>query len=116
MSTKPLVYVAGAYTQPDPIENTHNYLQLGTQLVEDGYVTPFIPHVTLLWHMVTPRPYQFWLDYDKDILARCDALLRSNQDYSSGADEEERLARELGIPVFYFKDELYDWVLLNDKR
>lgn len=115
MSTKPLVYLAGPYTQPDCVENTHDALKIGTWLVEDGLVTPFIPHVSLLWHMVTPRPYDFWLDYDIEVLAKCDALLRLPGE-SAGADKEVAFALDCGIPVFYSKTDLREWAKGQEER
>lgn len=105
--SKPLCYLAGPYTNPDPVENTHHAFKVGTEMVERGLVTPFIPHASLLWHMVTPKPYQFWLDYDIEVLAKCDALLRL-PGVSAGADKEVAFALDNGIPVFY------DWVSLHE--
>jgi len=41
-----------------------------------------------------------WLSGDLEILSRCDAVLRLDGE-SQGADEEVKLALELGIPVYY---------------
>jgi len=98
------VYVAGPYTRPDPVENTHNTIKIADKLCELGYV-PFIPHLTMLWHAVSPKAYQFWLDYDMHWLRKCDVLLRRPGD-SSGADKEVVEAMLRGIPVVYSIDEL----------
>jgi hypothetical protein len=103
---KPLVYVAGPYAHPDPVANTHDTIKVGTRLVEDGHCTPFIPHLTLLWHAIDPHPAEFWYAYDLEILARCDILLRLAGP-SIGADVEVREAQRRGIPIVHNVDELY---------
>ena len=92
------VYVAGPYTHPDPVENTHNVIQVANQLIEAGFV-PFVPHINLVWHLVTPKPPEYWYEWDLEWLERCDCLLRLPGE-SSGADKEVERAKELGIPVF----------------
>lgn len=103
---KPLVYVAAPYTNPDPVENTHRAIRLGTKLVEAGKCTPVIPHLSLLWHAVTPRPIDFWYAYDLELLARCDFVLRIAGP-STGTDAEVKEAERLGIPVAYDVPELH---------
>ena len=66
-------------------------------LLKAGF-TPLVPHLTMLWDMVSPKPYEEWLDYDRELLARCDALLRV-PGYSVGATRETRFAESLRIPV-----------------
>lgn len=92
-----LVYLAGPYTEPDPVENTHRMLQIADAVLEAGF-TPLIPHLTLAWHLVSPKPYVTWLAYDQHLLARCDVLLRV-PGYSHGATQECTFADELAIPV-----------------
>ncbi len=108
-STNKLVYIAGPYTLPDPVQNTHRTITVADELIFDGFI-PYIPHLTLLWHLVSPRNVQFWYDYDYHMLKRCDALLRIEGE-SVGADKEVAWAKELGIPVFY---SMYD--LMTFKR
>lgn len=95
-------YVAGPYTRPDPCVNTHAALLVANQLWEVGFM-PFVPHLTHFWHTVTPRPYEFWLEYDTEMLACCDYLVRLPGE-SAGADREVAFARERGIPVFFGVD------------
>jgi len=105
---RPLVYIAGPYTKPDPVENTTKVIGLASNLVDEGLITPFVPHLTLLWHLVTPRPLEFWYEYDVATLSRCDALFRMPGE-STGADREVVFAREHDIPVFTDLDALRDW-------
>jgi hypothetical protein len=90
------LYLAGPYTKPDPIINTHAALQVATILFERGLYVPHVPHLTLLWHMVTPRPIGLWYRLDKHHLSRCDAFCRLPGE-STGADEEQDEASRLGL-------------------
>lgn len=105
---RPLVYVAGPYIRPDPVENTHKTIRVADELHDSGLVTAHVPHLTLLWHAITPQPADHWYAYDLAVLARCDALLRLPGD-STGADNEVAFARERGIPVFYDPEALLMW-------
>jgi len=92
------VYVAGPYTQGDVAVNVRKAYEAANQLADLGFA-PFVPHATHFWHMLFPRPYEFWLDLDNQFLPCCDGVLRLAGP-SSGADKEVNLARKLGIPVF----------------
>ena len=86
MHDRPLVYVAGPYTNPDPIRNTHDAIAWGDRINEDGLATAFVPHLSLLWHIVRPHDdVEYWYEFDLSILARSDALFRF-PGASSGAD------------------------------
>jgi nucleoside 2-deoxyribosyltransferase len=107
---RPLVYIAGPYTLPDPVANTNGVIELASELIDEGLVTPLIPHLTLLWHLVSPRPLDFWYAYDVALLRRCDALFRI-EGASSGADMEVDFAGAHGIPVFTNRDDLTAWAV-----
>lgn len=99
MATKQsiLLYIAGPYTNPDPVQNTHRMIRIADALWELGIV-PVVPHLSLLWHLVSPRPYEQWLEYDLHVMARCDAVLRVPGP-STGADREVFQATRSGQPV-----------------
>ena len=97
---KPLVYLAGPYALPDPVLNTHKMIKAATEMCEEGLCVPLVPHLTLLWHMVTPRPLNFWLELDLEQLKHCDALMRF-PGKSTGADAEVAFALSYQMPVFY---------------
>lgn len=107
---KPLVYLAAPYTHPDPVANTHRVIQIATQLVDEGLVTPVVPHLTMLWHLVEPRPISYWYAYDLEILAHCDIVLRLDG-ASTGADQEVVEAERLGLPVAVSIADLYELVV-----
>ena len=93
----PLVYISAPYSEPDPVANTHKVIRIADALLAAGFA-PLIPHLSLAWHLVSPKPYETWLEYDHELLARCDAVLRVPGD-SFVALQECLFADELGIPV-----------------
>ena len=99
-----LVYVAGPYSKGDMAVNVHNAIQVANKILELGHI-PYLPHLTHFWHLVTPKPYQTWLEIDRSILIRCDCVFRMSGD-SQGADGEVILAGQLGLPVYYSLEDL----------
>lgn len=100
---KPLVYIAGPYTHPDPILNTRCAIEVAEQVAELGG-TPLIPHLSLLWHLINPKPVDDWYAHTLELLEHCDALLRF-EGASVGADLEVDYATEHDIPVYYGTDD-----------
>ncbi len=92
------VYIAGPYSKGDVAINVRNAFEIANKLADLGYA-PFVPHSTHFWHMLFPRPYEFWLELDNQFLPTCNAVLRIPGE-SSGADKEVELANTLSIPVF----------------
>lgn len=95
---KPLVFIAGPYTHPDPIDNVHRAIAVA-QAVEATGCAVIIPHLSMLWHLVAPQPIDVWYRRDLDVLEHCDALVRFTGP-STGADNEMRFAHRQSIPVF----------------
>ena len=108
--TRPLVYVAGPYTHPDPVDNTAHAIAVATRLLDSGHVAPIVPHLTMFWHLLYPHDYETWLALDFDHLRRCDALLRIAGD-SAGADREVNFARGFGIAIFYDVEACIAWAM-----
>lgn len=106
--TRPLVYVAGPYSHPDPVENTHKALAVGDRLNASERLIAYVPHMSLLWHLVHPHKETYWYDYDLHLLQRCDALFRMHG-ISVGSDNEVKFAKERGIPVFRSEENLMEW-------
>lgn len=97
---KPLIYIAGPYTHPDPVENTHKTIHAAEE-VESLGAAIVIPHLSLLWHIVSPAPIERWYERDLAIMHRCDALVRLPGN-SSGADAE---VEAFDGPAFLWPDE-----------
>lgn len=110
MWERPLVYVAGPYTNPDPVRNTHDAVMWAEQLIATGKACPVVPHITLLWHAIAPHDdVDYWYDLDLGHLRKCDAVFRF-PGKSSGADAEVEWADRWGIPVFTEWAEMVSWL------
>lgn len=92
------IYVAGPYSQGDVAINVRKAYEAADRLASLGFA-PFVPHSTHFWHMLFPRPYDFWLELDNQFLPLCEGVLRL-PGLSRGADKEVNLAKTLNIPVF----------------
>ena len=109
---KLLVYLAGPYSGGNVVENVRNAVYCANRIRDMGFV-PILPHMSHFWDMITPKPYEYWIKYDFDLIERCDCLLRFDiVSESPGADREEQFARDHGIPVFY---DLRELVLFANK-
>ena len=104
MKSNKLVYLAGPITIGNCIHHTHRALMIAEELIECGFVA-FVPQLSIFWEFLRPHDHDWWLQYDRVILERCDALLRIPGE-SKGADEEVAFAIEHRIPVYYSVDEL----------
>lgn len=98
MASRPLAYVAGPYTHPDPVLNVERAVEVADALWDMGLVA-LIPHLTLLHHLISPKPVGDWYEIDLAQLEHCDLLVRFPGE-SVGADNEVRHAVERGIPCY----------------
>ena len=105
---RPLVYVAGPYSD-DPVGNTRRAITAADQLLNAGIV-PYVPHLSMFWDLLHPRPYADWLELDLEVVRRCDAVLRLSGN-SPGADREVAFAESEWVPVLYSVDETIMWAL-----
>jgi len=95
--TRPVLYVAGPYTHPDPSHNVHQAVTFAAHLMDHGLAWPLVPHLSMLWDAIAPRPYADWLALDFALLERCDGLVRL-PGVSTGADGETDWCDEQGVP------------------
>jgi hypothetical protein len=116
---KPTVFIASPYTRGDPAINTHFQCQIFDKLLSDQKVLPVAPLWTHFQHLLFPRDYEDWIAYDQAMLRLYDCCLRLDatnsargytQSESSGADAEVETFRQLGKPVFFSVESLYEWV------
>ena len=116
---KPTVYIASPYSKGDPAMNAHFQCKIFDRLLGDGKVLPIAPLWSHFQHILFPRPYQDWINYDQSMLGLYDSCLRLNarlpsinyeESESHGADAEVGTFKKLGKPVFYSIEELYSWV------
>lgn len=117
--SKPTVFIASPYSKGDPAANAHFQCRVFDRLLGDKRVLPVAPLWTHFQHVLIPRQYQDWIDYDQEMLKLYDCCLRLNaelpelnyfQAESRGADAEVEAFRQLGKPVFFSIDSLYEWV------
>jgi hypothetical protein len=123
LSKLPTVFIASPYTKGDPAVNTHFQCKIFDQLLTDRQVLPVAPLWTHFQHLLYPRPYKDWIDYDQAMLRLYDCCLRLDAEVSSaekkytyletqssGADAEVATFIKNGKPVFYSIADLYTWV------
>ena len=91
--------MASPYSVGDQALNVRRQLAVADKLLEMGHI-PFCPLLLHFWHIVSAKPQEVWKEIDREILKRCDAVLRLDG-MSVGADEEVDLALALRIPVYY---------------
>lgn len=96
---RPVLYIAGPYTNPDPVLNTHRIVQYANRLMDLQVCYPVVPHTTLLWHAICPRPVEDWYELDIAVMLRTEGVIRF-PGASSGADAEVEAARQHDLPVF----------------
>lgn len=99
---RPLLYVAAPYTKPEPVANTHSVCKVAMIVYEQTNWCPVVPHLSLLWHAVTPREEIHWYEYDLHLLRACKAIVRL-PGFSIGADNEVVFAKEHGIEIVEFE-------------
>lgn len=109
----PVVYIAGPYRAATPwqvLGNVRAAQEVALHVWKTGAVA-LCPHSnTGLFDGECPD--EVWLDGDKELLRRCDAVLLTNDwRESRGARAERELALEIGLPVFEALGELRKWVV-----
>ena len=104
---KPLVYISSPYTMGDPLKNVDFQHEVWERLRASGLCTPVAPLWSHYQHQHSPLSWQEWIDYDLEIVARCDYLLRLDaidvgyfQRLSAGCDAEVAHAEKLGLLIF----------------
>jgi hypothetical protein len=105
------IYIASAYTLGDVAVNVKTQIDTVDVLMNYGFA-PFAPLYSHFQHMVHPRPYKDWIQIDLEWVKSCDCILRLEGE-STGADGEVKLAKALGMEVFYSIDELLTFYKIN---
>ena len=94
-----LIYLASAYSIGDQALNVRRQIEVADKLLAMGH-TPIVPCLSHLWHLISPKPYEEWLQIGMVWLSYCDALLRLDGK-SVGADLEEAEAKRLCMLIYY---------------
>jgi Domain of unknown function (DUF4406) len=96
------IYLAGPISIGNMADHTRNAIHEADRLMAAGH-SPFVPHLSVFWQIVSGQEYERWLTYDFEWIKVCEALIRMPGE-SKGADREVEWARELGIPVYFGVD------------
>jgi len=106
--TSKLVYIASPYTHGNVAINVREPIFVAEILIKFGHL-PYLPLMSHFWEMISPHPYEYWLQMDFEWLKRVDCILRL-QGESKGADKEVEYMKKLGKPVYFT---LYDFLEKN---
>lgn len=109
--TKPLVFIAGPYTNGDVAVNVARAIHWADWIMNIGCAV-FVPHLSHFQHMMCPREYEDWTENDLVVLRRCDALYRLDGE-SMCADNEAFVAHSNGIPVFTSPAAIREWAKIQ---
>lgn len=96
-------FIAGPYTHGEVALSVRAAILAAARILEAGHL-PYVCHLTHLWHLVAPRPYEDWMALHQAWQEECDVTIRLPGD-SPGGDREVANARRLGQPVYYSVDE-----------
>ncbi len=96
--TKPLIYVAGPITG-DPWQCVRKAINVAAALRDNAGMLAYLPQLSVLHEMISPEPYERWIEHGLAMVERCDGIYRLPGD-SPGADREVAHAMGLGIPVY----------------
>jgi Domain of unknown function (DUF4406) len=99
------IYVAGPISLGNMADNARVAIQAADELMKAGH-SPFVPHLSVFWQIVSGHEYERWLNYDFEWIRVCEALVRLPGE-SKGSDREVEFARFLGIPVFFGLDAFF---------
>lgn len=94
----PLVGIVGPLTTGNLFHNVFRAAELYGELLDLGFVV-FCPHINVLGAMLVPRSEKMWLEWSRQFVRRCDAIVVLNG-VSKGTPAEVSLAEENEIPVF----------------
>ena len=110
MVKKPFIYIAGPISKGTYCTNVRNGVEAAKKVKDLGGVY-FCPMLDMLYAFLYPEPtWEEFLDYDKQVILRCDAVIRLPGE-SKGADVEEAWAKEHGIPFFTDWEKLAMWII-----
>lgn len=102
-----VIYTAGPITHGDPIRNYRQGENAHRELMKAGF-SVICPQLTMLLAHAKQFSHREWIDTCRPVVQRVDAVLRL-PGFSPGSDEEEAIAREAGVPVFYDMESLRSW-------
>ena len=103
---KKVCYIAGPYSNPDPLEIERNILDAAVAMrdvITAGMVplAPTLNSARFDWYM-PELPVEYWYEATMELLKRCDAIwMFGDWQKSKGARAELEWALDNGMKVFY---------------
>ena len=106
----------GPLSKGDWMTNLRKIIDMAEDVRKVGH-TPFLPHLTMFWHLVHPHDYEYWMSWDEEWLRVCDAAIRLPGE-SPGSEREITVCKSIQIPIFISVKEFIEWnsIYTNMKR
>lgn len=103
-----VIYLSGPYTKPDPTKNMNTAAKITLTLEAKGWLV-IVPHMNLVRDLITPMPYDYWIDLDLKLLSLCGAWTRFDPSGESpGSELEKAHAEDLGLVIYNDHSEVPD--------
>ena len=105
-----LIYVAAPYSHVDPAvvaSRVNAFTNTMRELIALGHhpVSPLMNHLLAETGMEFPLTWDYWADFSKKLLTRCDrlcVLILPGWEESTGVQAEITIAKDHGIPVGFW--------------
>lgn len=110
----PHVYLIGAWDEVNQTVKSNRVIDVADELYTSGVCLPVVPDLLLMWHRRHPHPDEFWLEYELQIMKRCDAVLVVGDNESLASDELLE-AHRIDLPVFYTQEDLHNWITVAEE-
>ena len=105
----PHVFVVGVWEGLNASVKANRVIDVAEELYTTGICLPVVPDTLLLWHRRHPHTDEFWLEYELQIMKRCDAVLAVGDGIVVESLEVAE-AHRLEMPVFYTQEDLHNWI------
>lgn len=92
------VYLAGPMSKGFLPDHIRSAIAAGDRVIDAGGV-PYLPQMSIMWEIASPKAYEHWMEQDFAWVERVDCLIRLPGE-SPGADREVAHAKQHGKPVF----------------
>lgn len=107
-----MIYLASPYTHDDPAVREERFraaCRATADLFRRGLnvVSPVAHTHPLVAHGGLDEPFEFWHEYDRDLLSRCDSvlvLMLAGWEESTGVRSEIAMARSMSKPIEYMEE------------
>jgi len=105
----PHVYITSPTTTTDSTQDYNEVIKVANKLYTTGVCVPILPNPQPQWAGAYEHTTEFWMEYNLQILSRCNAVFNPNK-RSATAKLEVVEAERLELQVFTSVSSLKDWV------